>query len=383
MRRLVNRVSVEASFFKKMSAAENLSYAARFYGMGPRETHTKIPRILERVGFPPSAAQRVDGEPVARDAAEGRARARPAHLTGAAAARRADDRSRPALEAGGADVHPRDPRAARLDDPPLHARHEGGGGARRPCRPARPRRAALPRAGRGRARALRASRRSRRRSSPPPAARSRTRRRRTTRRGRCSRNDDRRHPGVHAPQDHQRRADRPLRGRRAQPVPDEALPPLGSRVPAVDGREHAHDRVHRARRRHRAGRAERARDEAARRRRDLGVPRDHLRDRHRDGRVGALGRHDRVHVHGAGLPSGAPDRHGRVRGHLRPRARCARVLRRRRVHRHPPSARQLRRCDRAARDRVDLVHRRRDDDRGPAARLAGEGHAARLRRAGT
>ena len=54
VRRLVNRVSVEASFFKKMSAAENLAYAARFYGMGPRETHAKIPEILERVGFPPS-----------------------------------------------------------------------------------------------------------------------------------------------------------------------------------------------------------------------------------------------------------------------------------------------------------------------------------------
>jgi ABC-2 type transport system ATP-binding protein len=54
VRRLVNRVSVEASFFKKMSAAENLAYAARFYGMGPRETHEKIPIILERVGFPPS-----------------------------------------------------------------------------------------------------------------------------------------------------------------------------------------------------------------------------------------------------------------------------------------------------------------------------------------
>jgi len=52
VRRLVNRVSVEASFFKKMSAAENLAYAARFYGMGPRETHVKIPLILERVGFP-------------------------------------------------------------------------------------------------------------------------------------------------------------------------------------------------------------------------------------------------------------------------------------------------------------------------------------------
>jgi len=54
VRRLVNRVSVEASFFKKMSAAENLAYAARFYGMGPRETHAKIPAILERVGFPSS-----------------------------------------------------------------------------------------------------------------------------------------------------------------------------------------------------------------------------------------------------------------------------------------------------------------------------------------
>jgi ABC-2 type transport system ATP-binding protein len=53
VRRLVNRVSVEASFFKRMSAAENLAYAARFYGMGPRETHVKIPAILERVGFPP------------------------------------------------------------------------------------------------------------------------------------------------------------------------------------------------------------------------------------------------------------------------------------------------------------------------------------------
>jgi ABC-2 type transport system ATP-binding protein len=52
VRRLVNRVSVEASFFKKMSAAENLGYAARFYGMTPRQTRVEIPRILERVGFP-------------------------------------------------------------------------------------------------------------------------------------------------------------------------------------------------------------------------------------------------------------------------------------------------------------------------------------------
>jgi ABC-2 type transport system ATP-binding protein len=52
VRRLVNRVSVEASFFKKMSATENLAYAARFYGMGARQTRKKIPVILEGVGFP-------------------------------------------------------------------------------------------------------------------------------------------------------------------------------------------------------------------------------------------------------------------------------------------------------------------------------------------
>jgi ABC-2 type transport system ATP-binding protein len=54
VRRMVNRVSVEASFFKKMSSVENLSYAARFYGMRPSETGDKIPEILERVGFPAS-----------------------------------------------------------------------------------------------------------------------------------------------------------------------------------------------------------------------------------------------------------------------------------------------------------------------------------------
>jgi ABC-2 type transport system ATP-binding protein len=52
VRRLVNRVSVEASFFKKMSAVENLSYAARFYGLRPSETRDAIPEILRRVGFP-------------------------------------------------------------------------------------------------------------------------------------------------------------------------------------------------------------------------------------------------------------------------------------------------------------------------------------------
>src|SRR5437763_8584588 len=51
VRKMVNRVSVEASFFKKMSAVENLSYAARFYGLRPNQTKDKIPEILTRVGF--------------------------------------------------------------------------------------------------------------------------------------------------------------------------------------------------------------------------------------------------------------------------------------------------------------------------------------------
>ncbi len=43
IRGLVNRVSVEASFFKRMSAVENLSYAARFYGLTPSATRARIP----------------------------------------------------------------------------------------------------------------------------------------------------------------------------------------------------------------------------------------------------------------------------------------------------------------------------------------------------
>jgi len=56
VRRLVNRVSVEASFFKRMSATENLSYSARFYGLTPAQTRTAIPEILDRVGFPATRA---------------------------------------------------------------------------------------------------------------------------------------------------------------------------------------------------------------------------------------------------------------------------------------------------------------------------------------
>ena len=176
VRRLVNRVSVEASFFKKMSATENLSYAARFYGLTLGRRATGSRRSSTRVGFPADRARRADGGPLARHAAEGRARARAPDLAGAAAARRADDGPRPALEARGAGLHPRDARDARHDDPALHARPGRGRGARRPRR--HPRRRATcscsspPTSCKA---PLRRRRRSRRRSSPRPARRSRTR----------------------------------------------------------------------------------------------------------------------------------------------------------------------------------------------------------------
>ena len=51
VKRLINRVSVEASFFKKLSAMENLVYAARLYGVRPDESRPKIVAILGRLGI--------------------------------------------------------------------------------------------------------------------------------------------------------------------------------------------------------------------------------------------------------------------------------------------------------------------------------------------
>jgi ABC-2 type transport system ATP-binding protein len=52
VQRLINRVSVEASFFKKLSPMENLIYAARLYNMSGDEARAKIQQILERLGIP-------------------------------------------------------------------------------------------------------------------------------------------------------------------------------------------------------------------------------------------------------------------------------------------------------------------------------------------
>ena len=51
VQRLINRVSVEASFFKKLSPMENLLYGARLYGMEGKETRQKVMEILTRLGL--------------------------------------------------------------------------------------------------------------------------------------------------------------------------------------------------------------------------------------------------------------------------------------------------------------------------------------------
>jgi ABC-2 type transport system ATP-binding protein len=51
VKRMINRVSVDAAFFKKFSPIENLMYAARLYGMDPGEAKTKMRSIMKRLGL--------------------------------------------------------------------------------------------------------------------------------------------------------------------------------------------------------------------------------------------------------------------------------------------------------------------------------------------
>jgi ABC-2 type transport system ATP-binding protein len=51
VKRLINRVSVDAAFFKKLSPHENLLYAARLYGLPAVEARRQAERILARLGI--------------------------------------------------------------------------------------------------------------------------------------------------------------------------------------------------------------------------------------------------------------------------------------------------------------------------------------------
>lgn len=51
VKRLINRVSVEASLFKKLSAMENLTYAARLYSVDTRAARKNVIQILGALGI--------------------------------------------------------------------------------------------------------------------------------------------------------------------------------------------------------------------------------------------------------------------------------------------------------------------------------------------
>ena len=60
VKRLINRVSVDAAFFKKLSPMENLLFAARLYGIDSGMARRETIRITERLGI----AQKRLGRPV-------------------------------------------------------------------------------------------------------------------------------------------------------------------------------------------------------------------------------------------------------------------------------------------------------------------------------
>ena len=60
VKRLINRVSVDAAFFKKLSPMENLLFAARLYGLDGKQARREATAILDRLGI----AQNRLGRPV-------------------------------------------------------------------------------------------------------------------------------------------------------------------------------------------------------------------------------------------------------------------------------------------------------------------------------
>jgi ABC-2 type transport system ATP-binding protein len=51
VKRLINRVSVDASFFKKLTPMENLLYGARLYGLGAKDAKERAVEVLQRLGL--------------------------------------------------------------------------------------------------------------------------------------------------------------------------------------------------------------------------------------------------------------------------------------------------------------------------------------------
>ena len=90
--RMINRVSVEASFFKKLSPMENLHYGARLYGVSGANIRCQVVQILNRLSIPEKNINR-PMEEMSRGMQQKVAIARASLSAHLAAARRTNHRS--------------------------------------------------------------------------------------------------------------------------------------------------------------------------------------------------------------------------------------------------------------------------------------------------
>ncbi len=164
----------------------------------------------------------------------------------------------------------------------------------------------------------------------------------------------------------------------AQLFSDPALLPVGGGLAGLFDHERADDRVHRGLgRQHRRG--NRARHHLpADRHADLELPLHDLRHPVGNGELGALGRDDRIHLHESGQPRVAADRDGDLRGCLRHPAHDHHAGGDLVVLRAVDGQRELSRRAGAAGDLQHLAGRLRDDGGDHAAHLTGEGPAGDL-----
>jgi ABC-2 type transport system ATP-binding protein len=58
VRWIIGRVSVDAAFYKKLSARENLLYTALLYGQNARAAERRAMQILEQLGWRTRSFQR-------------------------------------------------------------------------------------------------------------------------------------------------------------------------------------------------------------------------------------------------------------------------------------------------------------------------------------
>ena len=138
VKRLINRVSVDAAFFKKLSPYENLAFAARLYGLHAGEARAEAVRILARLGI----AEKRMGSPIeqmSRGMQQKVAIARalltsPTLLLLDEPTTGLDPRSKLEVQSFVEDVRA----DARRDDPPDDARHGRGRPPLRPDRDPRP-----------------------------------------------------------------------------------------------------------------------------------------------------------------------------------------------------------------------------------------------------